>query len=63
MLFVRAKSFSEKKNNEKFKTALITSFLLLLNVYLLKLSLATSVQKIRFYSLKTHQIFENLLGL
>ena len=38
VLFVRAKSFSEKKNNEKFKTALITSFLLLLNVYLLKLS-------------------------
>ena len=38
MLFVRAKSFSEKKNNEKFKTALITSFLLLLNVNLLKLS-------------------------
>ena len=38
VLFVRAKSFREKKQNEKFKTVLITSFLLLLNVYLLKLS-------------------------
>ena len=36
--FCACKVFWWKQKNEKFKTALITSFILLLNVYLLKLS-------------------------